>query len=433
MTPDRHSVDKRYNIFSETCSSIDSEGQTFSVSDDIVARGFQATAGSGILEGYHPVFDATVVSRMSAAGCLFIGKTNMDEFGMGMFSTTGNGTPRNPFDPERSCGGSSGGAACAASVFDGHVALGTSGSGSISVPAAFCGVFGLTPTHGRVSRYGQIDSVSSMGPIGILASKSELIKRFLPVISGGDDSDPLTATQPALVTGKKKLRSVAVPKGITDDVSDAVRKAFSDSLDILRGMSVDVEFVDIPNLKYAMPAHYIISVTESATGLARYCGMRCGRQDGDLSLPFNDYFTSFRTKYFGREAKLRTIMGTYMTLGDNRNSLYLRALGVRQLILNDHKAVLRTHDAILTPTMPFIAPKFSDIEKMNSAESYMAGRFAVPSVFCGLPSLSVPCGYSDNMPMGIQFISDHWDEDVLLSAAELWERSFEVRTPEVSL
>jgi aspartyl-tRNA(Asn)/glutamyl-tRNA(Gln) amidotransferase subunit A len=431
MIPEIRDIDKRYNIFSETAPSSDGEKITFSVSDDIAAKGFQATAGSRILEGYYPVFDATVVSRMKE-DCTLIGKTNMDEFGMGMFSTTGTGTPKNPFDPERSCGGSSGGAACAASVIDGHIALGTSAGGSVSAPAAFCGVVGLTPTHGRVSRYGQIDSVSSMGPVGIITSEFDLLKKFLPAISGKDNNDPVTAVQPELKIGRKKLRSVAVPKNITDDVSKGVRKAFEDSLNELKGMSVDVEYVDIPNLKYAMPAHYILSVTEAATNLAKYCGMRCGRQDGDLSLSFNDYFVSFRTKYLGREAKLRTVMGTYMTLGDNRKELYLRALGVRQLVINGYKDVLRTHDAILTPTMPFIAPKFSEIEKMSSADSYMAGSFVVPPVFCGLPSLSVPCGLTDGMPAGMQFVSDHWNEDVLISAAELWGRSFKVQLLEVS-
>jgi aspartyl-tRNA(Asn)/glutamyl-tRNA(Gln) amidotransferase subunit A len=271
-----------------------------------------------------------------------------------------------------------------------------------------------------------------MGPIGIFARKSELIKKFLPVISGKDSNDPVTAAQPEFKIGRKRLRSVVVPKNITDGVSGEVRKAFDDSLNVLKGMSINVELVDIKNLEYAMSAHYVISVTEAATNLAKYCGMRCGRQDGDLSLPFNDYFTSFRTKYLGREAKLRTIMGTYMTLGENRKALYLRALGVRRLIINAYKDVLGTHDAVLTPTMPFIAPKFTEIEKMSSADSYMAGRFVVPSVFCGLPSLSVPYGYSDGMPIGMQFVSDHWDEDVLMSAAELWESSFKIRAQEVS-
>ena len=423
---DVRALNKKYNMFSESVDSCG--GNTFSVSDDITAKPFQATAGSRILEGHYPVFDASVVSRMK--NLTLIGKTNMDEFGLGMFSVTGTGVPKNPFDAGRSCGGSCGGAACAASVIDGHVALGTSAGGSISSPAAFCGVFGLTPTQGRVSRHGQIDTVSSMGPIGILAANSASLKKYLPVISGKDKRDPVTSAQPELVIGKKKLRSAAVPKGITDNASAAVRKAFDDSVKTLKGASVDIEYVDMPLLKYAMPAHYVLCATEAATNLAQYCGMRCGRQDGDLSLPFNDYFVSFRTKYLGTEAKIRTVMGTHMITGENRRTMYLRALGVRKLVTDEFKSVLKSHDTVLTPTMPFIAPKFDDVKKMSSADSYTASRFAAPPVFCGFPCVSVPCGYSDGMPIGMQFVSDHWCEDVLISAAETCERAFKIKAPE---
>ena len=422
-------IDMKYHMFSEIAGE-PGRGFAFSVSDDISAKGFQATAGSKMLEGYRPVFDATAVSRMLGSGGSLVGKTNTDEFGSNAFGVTGLGIPKNPFGPERVCGGSSGGAACAAALFGGHTALGTSAGGSISSPAAFCGVFGLTPSQGRVSRYGQIDSVSSMGPIGILASDSGTLRRCLPMISGKDDKDPASTAQPALKLGNRKLRSVAVPKGITDGVGDAVRRSFDDSLDVLKGMSVDVDRVDFPNLRYAMPAHYILCVTETALNLARYCGMRCGRQDGDLSMMFDDYFTSARTKYFGDEVKLRITMGTYMTLGENRNKYYLRSLGVRQLVIDGYNDVLKTHDAVLTPTMPFIAPRLSDIKGTGSAETYSASMFTVPPVFCGLPCLSVPCGYSDGMPVGMQFVSGRWDEDVLISAAEEWGKAFDVKHPE---
>jgi aspartyl-tRNA(Asn)/glutamyl-tRNA(Gln) amidotransferase subunit A len=423
-------ADRKYRIFSEIADGCSSDF-AYSVSDDISAKGFRAAAGSGILDGYRPVFDATVVSRMNEHGGFLAGKTNMDEFGSCTFCVTGPGIPRNPFDLERSCGGSSGGAACAASVLDGHVALGTSAGGSVSAPAAFCGVFGLTPSHGRVSRHGQIDSSGSMGPIGILASDSGILRRYLPVISGRDENDPVSMMQPALKLGDRRLGSVAVPKGATDNVSMAVRTAFESSLEILKSAGVSVDTVEIPDLRYAMSAHYVLCVTETSMNLARYCGMRYGRQDGDLSLPFDEYFRSFRTKYFGRETKLRTIMGTYMTLGGNRKDLYLRSLGIRQLIIDGYEKVTNTYDAVVTPTMPFIAPKFAEIERMGSAEMYSASRFAVPPVFCGLPCLSVPCGYADGMPIGMQFVSGRWNEDVLISAAEMWDGVFDVKRPEV--
>ncbi|MCL1984452.1 MAG: amidase family protein, partial [Methanomassiliicoccaceae archaeon] len=348
------------------------------------------------------------------------------------FSVTGiGGTPRNPFDPERSCGGSCGGAACAASLLDGHAALATSAEGNITAPAAFCGVYGLTPTQGRVSRHGQIDSVSSMGPIGIIASDPKIIKKYLPVISGKDACDPVSYAQPALELGKRKLRTAAIPNGITEGAGPAVRKAFDDSVLSLKNAGVDIEYVNMPSLKYAMSAHYVLSVTEGALNLATYCGMRVGPQDGDLSLPFDDYFTKFRSEHFGDEAKMRIITGTYMTLGDNRKNIYLKALGTRQLILDEYKKILNAHDTVITPSMPFAAPKFGDVPN-SSADTYMSGCFAVPPVFCGLPCLSVPCGYDgDGMPIGMQFVSDHWCEDVLTDAAVSWDTSFEVRRPEV--
>jgi len=420
-------VSKKYGIFSET-SEI--EGRSFSASDDISAKGFQAAAGSRLLEGYRPVFDATAVARMREHLDL-MGKTNMDEFGAGSFSVTGFEIPKNPFDPERSCGGSSGGAACAASIIDGHTALGTSASGSISVPAAFCGVIGITPTHGRVSRYGQIDSVSSMGPIGILASDAAIVKKYLPVISGKDANDPITSAQPELKFDKV-LKSVAVPKGIDKDMNKDMRKAFNESIEALKSMSVDIEYAEMPNLKYAVPAHYILCAAETASGLAKYCGMRCGRQDGDLSMPFNDYFTHMRTKYFGNDVKLRIMMGTYVTMGNNRKELYLRSLGIRRMVLDEYKRVLETHDAVLTPSAPYIAPKFDEIHS-KAVDQHEACRFAVPPVFCGLPSVSVPCGYSEGMPLGMQFVSGHWNESVLVSAAELCMGSFDMKRPEVTL
>ena len=422
-------LDKKYQMFSEAAVSYDCKKFTFSLSDDIVAKGFQATAGSEMLLGHRPVYDSTVATRMYSAGGTLVGKTNTDEFGSGMFSTTCAKIPKNPFDLERTCGGPCGGAACAASVIDEHVALAASAWGGITIPSAFCGVFGLTPTQGRVSRHGQIDSLSSMGPIGIISSKAEALRKNLQIISGKDQNDPVSMIQPEL--GNGKLKSIAVPVGITDNVSEDVKKAFDEFVEKLKGMSIDVAYVKIPELEYAMSAHYILATTEFSLNLATYCGMRTGQQNGDMSLPFDDFFTYFRSKYFGPATKMNIIAGTYMTLGDNRNKYYLRALGIRQTVLDSFKKVLKDHDTILTPSTPFIAPKFSDIKIMSYADSYMTGRFAIPPVFCGLPCVSVPCGHSE-MPIGMQFVSDHWREDLLLSAAELCESSFKIRRPEVS-
>jgi aspartyl-tRNA(Asn)/glutamyl-tRNA(Gln) amidotransferase subunit A len=363
-----------------------------------------------------------------------VGKTNMDEFGFGTFSTNSAfGVPRNPYDLERSCGGSSGGAACAAAVMEGHVAIGVSTGGSICCPASFCGVYGIVPTYGRVSRYGLLDYGNSLDKIGIISSNASDLGKYVGIMAGADPRDPTSCVQPA-IGARRKLESVAVPKGAAEGVSEAVRKAFADGLEALKGMGVDVETVEMPSLKYAIPAYYVIATSEASTNLARYCGMRYGHQYGDLSLKFDDYFTSFRSQYFGEEAKRRILLGTFTRMVGFRDRYYSKARMVRQSIIGEYRSVLRGCDAVLTPTMPFVSPKFSDISIMTPVESYKADILTGPPNIAGMPHASVPCGYDgDGMPVGMQFVADHWDEGVLFSAAEEWEKNFDAVRPEVSI
>jgi aspartyl-tRNA(Asn)/glutamyl-tRNA(Gln) amidotransferase subunit A len=199
-------------------------------------------------------------------------------------------------------------------------------------------------------------------------------------------------------------------------------------------MGVDVETVEMPSLKYAIPAYYVIATSEASTNLARYCGMRYGHQYGDLSLKFDDYFTSFRSQYFGEEAKRRILLGTFTRMVGFRDRYYSKARMVRQSIIGEYRSVLRGCDAVLTPTMPFVSPKFSDISIMTPVESYKADILTGPPNIAGMPHASVPCGYDgDGMPVGMQFVADHWDEGVLFSAAEEWEKNFDAVRPEVSI
>lgn len=267
-------LNEKYVIFSELIEELPSNPSFefhFSAKDNLCTSDFQTRAGSRILEGYRPPFDATPVKRMRHAGGLLVGKTNMDEFGFGTFSTTsGFGVPRNPFDPERSCGGSSGGAAAAACLLDGHVALGVSTGGSISCPASFCGVVGLTPTYGRVSRYGLVDYGNSLDKVGMLARSSSTLKRYLPIIAGPDPMDPTSCSQPELALRSAGIGSIAVPKEAMESIHSDVRYAFDEALDILKeGMSVKVEEISIPSLKFALPAYYVLATSEASTNLAR--------------------------------------------------------------------------------------------------------------------------------------------------------------------
>ena len=429
-------VNSKYLMFHAKTSDTDPGDARFlfSAKDNLTSKDMETCAGSRILEGYFPPFDATAIARMREAGGKLIGKTNMDEFGFGTFSTnSGLEVPRNPFDLERACGGSSGGSACAAAVFEDHPSLGVSTGGSICCPASFCGVYGIAPTYGRVSRYGLIDYGNSLDKIGVLSSKAGDLRRYINIIAGRDKKDPTSCVQPELKDERAPVRSVAVPKEGVEGLSKDVEAAFTNALDELRRMGIEVETVDMPSLKYAMPAYYVLATSEASTNLARYVGMRYGRQDGDLSLKFDDYFSDVRSRYFGDEAKRRILLGTFTRMAGYSDRYYSKARQVREVVIDDYKRVLRDHDAVLAPTMPFTAPRFDDISKMSALDSYKADYLTVPANLAGVPHLNVPCGYDgDGMPIGMQFVADHWNENALFTMAEDWEKEFDLRRPEVS-
>ena len=429
-------VNSKYLMFHAKTSDTDPGDARFlfSAKDNLTSKDMETCAGSRILEGYFPPFDATAIARMREAGGKLIGKTNMDEFGFGTFSTnSGLEVPRNPFDLERACGGSSGGSACAAAVFEDHPSLGVSTGGSICCPASFCGVYGIAPTYGRVSRYGLIDYGNSLDKIGVLSSKAGDLRRYINIIAGRDEKDPTSCVQPELKDERAPIRSVAVPKEGVEGLSKDVEAAFTNALDELRRMGIEVETVDMPSLKYAMPAYYVLATSEASTNLARYVGMRYGRQDGDLSLKFDDYFSDVRSRYFGDEAKRRILLGTFTRMAGYSDRYYSKARQVREVVIDDYKRVLRDHDAVLAPTMPFTAPRFDDISKMSALDSYKADYLTVPANLAGVPHLNVPCGYDgDGMPIGMQFVADHWNENALFTMAEDWEKEFDIRRLEVS-
>lgn len=429
-------INEKYQMFKTMTSKTDLGNAKFlfSAKDSLTSKDMETCCGSKILEGYYPPFDATSIAKMRDAGGILIGKTNMDEFGFGNFSTNSAfGIPKNPYDIDRSCGGSSGGAACAATVIEGHVAIGVSTGGSICGPASFCGIYGIAPTYGRVSRYGLLDHGNSLDKIGILSSKATDLRKYIRVMAGPDARDSSSCMQPE-IGGRRKLGSVAVPEDALNNVSENVKKAFNDGLETLKEMGVDIKTVKMPYMKYAVPAYSVIATSEASTNLARYCGMRYGQQKGDLSLKFDDYFTSFRTQYFGEETKRRIILGTYTRMAGLRDRYYTKACMVRQQIIDDYRSVLKEHDAVLTPTMPFVSPRFDDISKMTNVESYKAEVLTAPPNIAGMPHISVPCGYdNDGMPIGMQFVADQWDEGLLFSAGEDWEKKFNIIKPEVSI
>ena len=210
-----------------------------------------------------------------------------------------------------------------------------------------------------------------------------------------------------------------------------MQKVVDDALESLREQEIAVDYIDMPILKYAFPAYYVLAASEASTSLAKLCGMRYGHQDGDIDMKFDDYFTEMRTRYFGDEAKRRIVLGTFLRFAGNVDRYHNKALRIRMSIVKEFKDALRDHDAIVCPTMPFVAPKIADAEKMSLMNSYEASRLTLGASLTGMPHLTVPCGYSEGMPVGLMFTADHWNEHLLLGMAEKWEKTFEFKAPEV--
>ncbi len=401
-------------------------GLPISVKDAICTKGIRTTAGSRMLENYKPTFDATVIRRIKMEGGIIIGKTAMDEFGLGGFSTNcAFRVPKNPNDTKRVTGGSSGGAAAVARALDEpHIAIAESTGGSISCPASFCGVFGLTPTYGRVSRYGLIDYANSLDKIGVMAKHVEDIRMMMSVIAGFDEKD-LTSRQEIVPDYMKhdniKLK-VGVPKeyfgeGVNEDVSNEVWKGIKK----LEENGAIVKEVSLEMTKYSLPAYYLAAMSEVSTNLAKLCGMRYG-----LELPlnregFNEYFSRVRSAGFGMEAKRRIILGTYARMSGYRSRYYLKAMKVRTLVINDFKKAFKKFDVLAAPTMPVIAPRFSEVDKLTPLENYKMDVLTVAPNLAGIPMLSVPVGKVGNMPVGLHLMGNYLSEKMLLDAGEVYE------------
>lgn len=401
-------------------------GLPISVKDNICTKGIRTTAGSKILESYIPPFDATCIERAKKAGGVIIGKTVQDEFGFGTFSiNSAYGIPKNPIDPERSCGGSSGGAGGITAALDfPHIAIAESTGGSISAPAAFCGVYGLTPTYGRISRYGLIDYASSLDKIGVMAKHVDDIGFVLSKIAGIDakDSTSLAAeaddySNAGAKTNLADLKNIkiGVPREFFGtEINEDIKKIVWNQIKKFENMGAKVEECSLPSTEFSIPAYYIIAMAEASTNLAKFCGIRYG-----ATLPlegeFNEYFSKVRGKYLGEEAKRRIILGTYARMAGYRDKYYLKAMKVRQLIINDYKQAFKKYDVLVSPTMPFIAPKFSEIEKLTPVEHYYADILTGSPNLAGIPMLSAPCGTSKGMPVGIHILGNYLAEKTILN------------------
>ncbi|MBI4015764.1 MAG: Asp-tRNA(Asn)/Glu-tRNA(Gln) amidotransferase subunit GatA [Candidatus Aenigmarchaeota archaeon] len=421
-------LDKKYNIFITLAEK--AEGKfPLAVKDNICTDGLRTTAGSKILHNYIPPFDATVVQRLKAVGAAVVGKTAMDEFGFGTFSVNcAYKVPKNPLNTDRSCGGSSGGsAAYIAASKHAKFALGQSTGGSISCPAAFCGVVGLTPTYGLVSRYGLIDYGNSLDKIGLLAKTVEDAAFALGIIAGHDPKDstslPLERRGYAKHCIPQDLK-IGVPKEYFESVETGVEKAVWVAIKKLEAEGIEYREVSLPSTKSALFSYYIIAMCEASTNLAKYCGLRYGLSENPEGRSFNEYFSSVRTKGFGQEVKRRILMGTFARMAGYREAYYLKALKVRANVIAEFKRVLKSVDVLAAPTMPMIAPRFSEIASLTPLQHYTSDVLTVPANLAGLPQISVPCGKSEGMPVGLHFIGNHLAENKIISAGWFAEKIF---------
>lgn len=417
-------INKEYHYFNEI-SLVEPEKQgkltgiAISVKDCIVVKDVESKAGSKILTGYKPVFDATVVERIKKEGGMIIGKTAQDEFGFGSFSRNVGvdmKIPLNPFNKERCCGGSSGGSAgITRKAGFRHISIGESTGGSIVCPAAFCGVYGLCPTYGLVSRYGLMDYANSLDKIGPMSKSVEDIALALDVIAGYDERDSTS------VKRDKENYSAYLAKELKGMKIGIIKEAFGQGVDKEIAQKVKdkinelgSEEVTLPlNSKYSLATYYLIAMSEASTNLAKFCGMRYGKHE-KLEGNFNEYFSKVRSLNFGEEAKRRVIVGTFARMSGFRDAYYIKALKVRTKLIEEYKKVFKKYDVLISPAMPVIAPQFSEIERMTPLQNYMMDILTVGPNLAGLPHMSIPIGFKEDMPIGLMVIGDHFSEGKLL-------------------
>jgi len=407
-------------------------GVPVGIKDVMVTCGVRTTAGSKILGDYVPPYDATAVKRLEAAGAVILGKLNCDEFAMGSSNENSAWRPvRNPRDLSRVPGGSSGGAAAAVAADMAVATLGSDTGGSIRQPASFCGVVGLMPTYGRVSRYGLIAFASSLDHIGPLTKTVKDAAIVLRAIAGRDPMDSTSADVPVpnyVAELDKPVRGlrIGVAKEYLGEGLDAeVRSAVEAAIQKLGAMGCEVVPVSLPHTKYAIPTYYIVATAEASSNLARFDGVRYGFRAGDAKT-LSEMYRRSRDQGFGPEVKRRIMLGTYALSAGYYDAYYLKAQKVRTLLTRDFEEAFQKVDAIVTPTSPTAAFKLG--EKVDDPLAmYLADIFTVTADLAGIPGISVPCGVTkEKLPIGLQILGKHFDESTILRVAHAYEQTMVV-------
>jgi len=404
------------------------EGIPCAIKDNICTKGIKTTCASKILENFVPPYDATVITKLKSQNPVLIGKVNLDEFAMG--GSTENSAykiTKNPYDVERVPGGSSGGSAAAVSAGEAIFALGSDTGGSIRQPASFCGVVGLKPTYGRVSRYGLVAYASSLDQIGPITHDVTDCAIVLNAIAGHDEMDSTSASAEvpdftkSLIADVKNLK-IGLPKEyFVKGIDGEVEKAVKDAAKVFESLGAEISEITLPHTEFAISTYYLIAPAEAATNLERYDGVSYGaRVDG---VDVVEMMTNTRTEKFGEEVKRRILIGNYALSAGYYDAYYLKALKVRTLIQKDFTDAFKNVDVILAPTAPTAAFKIGEMIS-DPLKMYLQDVCTVPLNLAGLPGISIPCGFTkNNLPIGFQLIGKALDEETILKAAFTYEQS----------
>jgi aspartyl-tRNA(Asn)/glutamyl-tRNA(Gln) amidotransferase subunit A len=410
------------------------DGIPIVLKDNIVQKGEPATCASKILEGFVSPYDSTVVERLTAAGAIVIGRGNMDEFAMGSSTESSvYGPSRNPWDPTRTCGGSSGGPAAAVAAGIVGASLGSDTGGSIRQPAAFCGVAGMKPTYGRVSRWGLVAFASSLDQIGPFAHSAEECAWVLQAIAGHDPKDSTSIPQPvpdftAGLSGDVDGLVVGLPKEYFDaaGAEPAVLERVRDAVAELERAGAKTREVSLPHTDYAIAAYYLIATAEASSNLARYDGARYGRRAEGVS-DLGEMYRQSRSQGFGTEVKRRILLGTYVLSAGYYDAYYRKAQQVRTLLRRDLEEAFRGCDVIATPTSPETAFELGE-RTADPLRMYLNDIYTVSANLAGIPGISVPCGSAEGLPVGLQLLGPAMGDETVLRVADLYQRRTDFHT-----
>ena len=405
-------------------------GLAIAIKDNICTKDLQTTCGSRILHNYKAHYDATATRKLNDAGAIIVGKTNMDEFAMGSSNeSSAFGNVKNPWDPERVPGGSSGGSAVAVASGVVRAALGSETGGSVRQPASLCGIVGLKPTYGRISRFGLVAFASSLDNIGIFGATAKDVADVLGVIAGRDANDSTSAdvvvpNYNETLDNDIRGRKIGVPHALFGEgLDDEVREAVERSIENYQSLGAEIVEVEIPYAQYGIAVYYIIATAEASSNLARFDGVRYGfRAEGSHEL--REMYRKTREEGFGAEVKRRIMLGTYVLSSGYYDAYYSKAQKVRALVKRDYETAFEKCDAILTPTSPTTAFKIGE-KSDDPLAMYLSDIYTVSANLAGVPGISVPCGLSgEGLPIGTQLVGNFWSEDVLLNLANVYEKEF---------